>query len=55
MSEHLDVQYLALVPSDAREVMSEESDDLRWFRVDALPEALDPSVRALIDTALAGR
>lgn len=51
MSEHLDLQYLALVPSDAREVMSEESDDLRWFPLDALPEPLDPSVRALIDTA----
>ena len=53
MSEHLDVQYLALVPVDAREVMSAESDDLRWFPLDALPEPLDPSVRALIDTARA--
>lgn len=51
MSEHLDLQYLALVPTDAREVMSEESDDLRWFALDALPEPLDPSVRALIETA----
>jgi 8-oxo-dGTP pyrophosphatase MutT (NUDIX family) len=53
MSEHLDVQYLALVPADAQEVISDESDDLRWFPVGALPEPLDPSVRALIDTALA--
>jgi 8-oxo-dGTP pyrophosphatase MutT (NUDIX family) len=53
MSEHLDVQYLALVPADAQEVMSDESDDLRWFDVDALPDPLDPSVRALIDSALA--
>ena len=52
MSEHLDVQYLALVPGHAQEVISEESDDLRWFPVGALPEPLDPSVRALIDTAL---
>jgi 8-oxo-dGTP pyrophosphatase MutT (NUDIX family) len=51
-SEHLDVQYLALVAADARAVMSDESDDLRWFDVTALPEPLDPSVRALIDTAL---
>jgi 8-oxo-dGTP pyrophosphatase MutT (NUDIX family) len=51
-SEHLDVQYLALVAPDARAVMSHESDDLRWFDVTALPEPLDPSVRALIDTAL---
>lgn len=53
MSEHLDLQYLALVPAHAREVMSDESDDLRWFALDALPEPLDPSVRALIDTARA--
>lgn len=51
MSEHLDVQYLALVPADATAVMSDESDDLRWFAVDALPEPLDPSVRALVETA----
>lgn len=51
-SEHLDVQYLALVPADAQEVMSDESDDLRWFAVDGLPDPLDPSVRALIDNAL---
>lgn len=54
MSEHLDVQYLALVPTDAREVISEESLDLRWFAVDALPDPLDDSVRAMIDTALHG-
>ncbi len=53
MSEHLDVQYLALVPADAQEVMSDESDDLRWFDLDALPDPLDPSVRALIDQARA--
>ena len=52
MSEHLDVQYLALVPAGAQEVMSDESDDLRWFDVTALPDPLDPSVRALIDNAL---
>jgi 8-oxo-dGTP pyrophosphatase MutT (NUDIX family) len=52
MSEHLDVQYLATVRSDAREVMSDESDDLRWFPVTALPDDLDESVRALIASAL---
>lgn len=54
MSEHLDVQYLALVPADARAVMSAESDDLRWFTLDALPDGLDLSVRALISSATAG-
>lgn len=54
MSEHLDVQFLALVPADAREAMSEESLDLSWFPIDALPDPLDASVRAMIDTALRG-
>jgi 8-oxo-dGTP pyrophosphatase MutT (NUDIX family) len=54
-SEHLDVQYLAWVPDDAVAVISDESDDLRWFDLDALPEDLDSSVRALIDDALLGR
>lgn len=53
-SEHLDVQYLALVPADAREAISEESTDLRWFALDALPDPLDASVRALVDSALSG-
>ena len=52
MNEHLDVQYLALVPADATAIMSAESDDLQWFPVDALPSPLDPSVRAIIATAL---
>lgn len=55
MSEHLDVQYLALVPADAVAVMSEESDDLQWFRVDRLPDGLDASVLALIGEALPSR
>lgn len=52
MSEHLDVQFLGVVPSDARESMSEESDDLRWFPVAELPASLDDSVQALIRSAL---
>ena len=52
MTEHLDVQYLAFVPGEAVAVMSEESDDLRWFSVDDLPEGLDDSVRALVHDAL---
>lgn len=55
VSVHLDVQYLAVVPSDAVPVMSEESDDLRWFTVSALPPGLDESVLALINDAAARR
>jgi 8-oxo-dGTP pyrophosphatase MutT (NUDIX family) len=50
-SEHLDVQYLATVPAHAQAVMSDESDDLQWFALDALPPALDASVRAMIQAA----
>ncbi|MUH45978.1 MAG: NUDIX domain-containing protein [Actinobacteria bacterium] len=52
MSEHLDVQYLAIVASDAQAIISDESDDLRWFPVDALPADLDASVLALVAAAL---
>ena len=55
MSEHLDVQYLATVRADACEVMSAESDDLRWFLLTGLPEDLDGSVRALIEAAMTTR
>lgn len=51
-SEHLDVQYLAIVSADAVPVISDESDDLRWFALDELPPDLDDSVRALIDDAV---
>ncbi len=51
MSVHWDVEFLALVPRDAQEVISDESDDLRWFALDDLPEGLDAAVRAMIDTA----
>lgn len=36
--EHLDVRYAVVVPDDARVVVSDESRELAWFRVDALPE-----------------
>ncbi len=51
-SVHLDVQYLAEVDDDAVPVISDESDDLRWFTLDQVPADLDPSVRALIADAL---
>ncbi len=51
-STHLDVQFLGLVSADAQEIISEESDDLRWFALDELPADLDGSVRSLITAAL---
>lgn len=37
---HWDVGFVALVDPSARTAVSDESDDVRWFRVDALPDAL---------------
>lgn len=47
-AHHLDVQYVATAAHGAEPVISEESTDLRWFGVDALPEGTDDSVRALV-------
>lgn len=51
-AHHLDVQYVARAADDAVAVRSAESDDLRWFGVDALPDDTDDSVRALVHQAL---
>jgi 8-oxo-dGTP pyrophosphatase MutT (NUDIX family) len=48
---HLDVQYVAIAPDGARERISDESDDLRWFPVDALPDDTDDAVRRLVARA----
>ncbi|MGO1971552.1 MAG: NUDIX hydrolase [Propionibacteriaceae bacterium] len=47
---HHDVQYLAIAAGDAVPQVSEESVDVRWFTVDALPE-VDHSVRELVAAA----
>ena len=51
-SDHLDVQYVALAPPGAVHVMSEESLDLAWFDVDALPDLTDDALRNLLAAAL---
>jgi 8-oxo-dGTP pyrophosphatase MutT (NUDIX family) len=50
-SHHLDVQYVAVAPPGAQEVISDESEDLAWFDVDDLPVETDQSVRDLIAAA----
>jgi len=47
-SHHLDVRYVAVAPPGAVPVVSEESDDVRWFAVDAVPDGVDPPLRRLI-------
>jgi 8-oxo-dGTP pyrophosphatase MutT (NUDIX family) len=51
-TRHLDVRYLVHAPVGAQPVISDESDDLRWWPVSALPPDSD-TVPAMV--ALAGR
>lgn len=51
-AHHLDVQHVCVAPGDAAAVRSEESWDLAWFDVDALPEQTDDSVRGLVSACL---
>ena len=48
-TRHLDVRYLVRAPAGAVPVISDESDDLRWWPVDALPPDTDtvPAMAAL--------
>ncbi|WP_040633265.1 NUDIX hydrolase [Mobilicoccus pelagius] len=50
-TRHLDVRYVALAPEGALEARSEESTDLRWFDVDALPD-LPAEVENLVRRAV---
>ncbi|MCW2886745.1 MAG: hypothetical protein QOE54_1911 [Streptosporangiaceae bacterium] len=50
-SYHLDVQYAAIAPAGARHHISDESEDLRWFEVGALPEPTDEALRRLVGRA----
>ncbi|GLW07610.1 NUDIX hydrolase [Microtetraspora sp. NBRC 13810] len=46
-SWHLDVEYGAVAPAGVEPVISDESLDLRWFPVDAIPELSDEATRRL--------
>lgn len=52
---HLDVQYVAVAPPGAQPVCSDESDEVRWFDVGALPVQTDDSVRSLVAAATSRR
>jgi 8-oxo-dGTP pyrophosphatase MutT (NUDIX family) len=49
---HLDVQYVAVAPEGAEPTISDESLDLRWWPVDALPQQTDDALRRLVAAAL---
>lgn len=52
-TRHLDVRYLVTAPAYAEAVISDESDDLRWFGFDELPDGLDEATILLVATAAA--
>ncbi|GAA1794817.1 MAG: NUDIX hydrolase [Actinobacteria bacterium] len=52
-AEHLDVRYLAVAPAGLMPRASEESNDIAWFPVDALPPNTAPDVARLISVGQA--
>ncbi len=50
-ARHLDVRFLAVAAPGPRPAISEESADLRWWPVEALPSD-EPSLRELVDLGL---
>jgi 8-oxo-dGTP pyrophosphatase MutT (NUDIX family) len=48
---HLDVQFLVTAGGTTEFVVSEESDDLAWFPMDALPDGVDYTVQDLVTKA----
>ena len=52
-THHLDVQFVARAPEGAELVASDESLDLKWWPLDALPEGVDFGLRQLIAAATA--
>ena len=48
---HLDVRFVAVAPADAVHAVSEESLDVRWWPVDALPDP-DADLAELVSLAL---
>jgi 8-oxo-dGTP pyrophosphatase MutT (NUDIX family) len=49
-THHLDVRFLGIAPVNARHAVSDESLDVRWWPVDALPTG-EPSLRELVAAA----
>ena len=54
-SHHLDVRFVALAPDGAAPVVSDESDDVAWFPLDALPRQRAGVLAPLVAAALRPR
>ena len=52
-TRHFDVQFLALAPSGAQAVISDESLDLQWFPWNQLPANSAPELPWLLSAARA--
>jgi 8-oxo-dGTP pyrophosphatase MutT (NUDIX family) len=50
-TRHLDMQFVAHAPAGAQIVISDESDDLRWWPADALPPGTDHALAYLVAQA----
>jgi 8-oxo-dGTP pyrophosphatase MutT (NUDIX family) len=53
-TRHFDVRFRVIAPAGARPVISDESDDLRFWPVDDLPPGFDAGDHELVTAALAG-
>ncbi len=51
-TRHLDLQFVAHAPAGAQIAISDESDDLRWWPADALPEGTDHALAYLVGRAI---
>jgi 8-oxo-dGTP pyrophosphatase MutT (NUDIX family) len=51
-TRHLDLQFVAHAPADARIAISDESEDLRWWPADALPPGTDEALAYLVSQAV---
>lgn len=51
-SHHLDVQFVAVAPDGAVARASDESVEVAWFDVGALPDGVEPAVASLVGLAL---
>lgn len=47
-TRHLDMQFIVRAPAGARPVLSDESLDLRWWPIDALPPDADAGLNRLV-------
>jgi 8-oxo-dGTP pyrophosphatase MutT (NUDIX family) len=50
-TRHLDLQFVVRAPAGARIAISDESDDLRWWPADALPDGADHALEYLVSRA----